>query len=241
MGFPQRENTRSADAGVRRCMIPRAPERRAGDLIKSSREYAEFKNKLEARNAPEPKTVYTDDLSRLIVFFILFVLFIIGFVITEYGKNPKRMLSGAIERTIHSRYTASIEGRTTVGDSLIADYRSRETYDPKSGVSEFFSGGTAKPPRTSLELLGSVLATTSVREIKRQDMFGRPTQHFTGTVPKNPKSDTGGAGASFEAWVDFRDHTIVRLSVTTVRRNVTVSARGDSLSAATYLTIRFTR
>jgi hypothetical protein len=209
--------------------------------VNIKRGYAEYKNRKAADSAGQKTAPYTDDLARLILFFIIFCAFGIGYVIHSHENNPRHLLRESVERTIRSRYIASIEGKTSIGDSVIALYRIREEYRPGTGVAELFSAGDAHLPFTSLDLLNRARSTVRAKEMRREDMYGHPTRHFYGIFTKGPDGGSEKGGVYFEFWMDFKDLTAVRLTITTVNRNVTMNAAGDSLSKETYLNIRYTR
>ena len=206
-----------------------------------SGEFADYKSRKAAESAHQQTRGYGDDLSRLILLFLIFCALVVGYFINSRANDPHRLLRESVELTIRSRYIASIEGKTSIGDSVIAVYRSREAYRPGIGVSELFSAGDGTPPFTSLDLLGCVRSAVRAKELKREDMYGHPTRHFYGEYTNRPGGNSEGNGGYFEFWMDFKNHSAVRLTVTTVRRNVTMNAAGDSLSRVIYLNIRYTR
>jgi hypothetical protein len=183
---------------------------------------------------------HTEDWSRPALFLFLFCAFVIGLFLNSRATDPLRRVRASIVLTLSKPYSASIEGKTIIGDSTIAVFRTRETYKPGAGISETFSAGEHNPPFTSLQLLERVRTAGNIKETRRQDMYGRPSRHFTGSLSPTEGEGTGKKERIyFEYWMDYRDNTAVRLTLSTVIRDVAVSAAGDTLSQATYFNIRY--
>ena len=217
-------------------------DKRREQRVKSSGGYAGYlKMKGDKPDTQRKPGGFVDDFSRIVIFFFLFCAFVVGYFIHSHTAEPRHQLKVSVERMLGGQYKASIEGKTTIGDSTTAVFRIRESYRPEVGVTEIFLSGKDRPPFTSLELLKLIRTAVRVKEMKHEDMYGHPTRHFYGMFTSGQQGGRNREGVYFEYWADFRNSDAVRLTLTTVLRGVSVSAVGDTLSRSIYFNVRFTR
>jgi hypothetical protein len=180
------------------------------------------------------------DWSRLVVLLIVMMGFVIGFFLNAHFNNPGYLLRNSVKLMLKQQFTASIEGKTSLSDSILASYRYRQIYVPGKGITStlFLEGSNNNAPFDALSFLNLLNNPLKVKGEGRQDMYSHPTRHFYGVLnlPGNKKQSFS---SYFEYWMDMQNQKAVRLSVSIVSRNVAVNAKGDSLSAETYLTFRF--
>ncbi len=207
--------------------------------VPSSSGYAEYRA-MRTDDDPRRKkqAPFVDDLSRFILLLVILAATVAGYFFHSHVNNPANILRSSVKKTLKLPYTASIEGRCAVGDSVLSFYRSREYYTPGKELRVLSAPGEVHP-ENSRALLDRLMKVRKVKELDREDMYGHPTRHFYGELTGGFGSE--GSNGYFEYWVDFKDSKAVRLLLSGVVRNVAVSARGDSLSRETSLNILFRR
>ena len=205
----------------------------------SSGGFAQYRNfRTEDNPQPNKKTLFIDDLSRLVLLVIILLATVAGYFFQTHINNPANLIRSSIKKTLGSPYSASIEGRCAVGDSVIASYRSRELFKPGEGLKTISAPGDIIP-ETTHTLLERFKKVRVVKELDREDMYGHPTRHFYGKIDGGLCGN--GSISYFEYWLDFRDGKAVRLIMSSVVRDVAVKANGDSLSRETSVNILFRR
>jgi hypothetical protein len=191
--------------------------------------------------APQGIGGMSGDWPRLVLLLLVMMGFLIGFILHAHSKNPKNVLRDSVNKITKQPFQTSIEGKNSLGDSTLVTYRYRQAYTPVKGITttSFSAGNSREASFNSLDALKFLLNPTSVKEVERQDMFGHPTRHFYGEFRKSGRNKAIYTSYFFEYWVDMQSFKAVRLSISTVERNVTVDAKGDSIAAETYLNIRY--
>lgn len=187
--------------------------------------------------APGSTQGLENDWSRVLLFAIVGLAALFGLWHASAANKPQHVLRESVSRTVRGPFTASIEGRVTIGDSLVATYRTRESSVPGRGISVQSDAGSARAPYNSRELLDLLRDASRVVELGREDVYGHPARHFSGELPNGATGFTGGCRIEF--WADMRNLSAVRLVMLGVHRGAAVDARGDSLPGVTSLTIRY--
>jgi len=189
-------------------------------------------------------TKYQHDLHRLIFLILLMVSFVIGLYVTRTTNQPVRVINRSLKKSLARSFCASLEGTTSVMDSVVSIYRDRQVYTSGKGIVSF-SGSeehTGAVTFSSLSLnahsaLELIRKTTLASEMDRQDMYGHGTRHFSGSL-KISGNDSP-VVCVYEYWIDLRSFLAVRLSLTLVERNAVPQTDDEPLSRVTYLNIRF--
>jgi hypothetical protein len=181
------------------------------------------------------------DWPRLVLLFLVMLGFAIGFILHFHSNNPRNVLRDSVNKTVKKPFQASIEGENSLGDSTLATFRYRQAYTPGKGITatSFTAENRGEAAFNSLDALEFIRDPSSVTEVKRQDMFGHPTRHFYGEFRKPGGNKALNTLYTYEYWVDMQSLKAVRLSISSVVRNVAVDARGDSLASESYLNIRY--
>jgi hypothetical protein len=201
-----------------------------------SRDLSDYRRRQNLEYGSKPRAGGVIDTSRAILFLILGLAAIAGFIYNSHYNNPMNILKLSVSKTIDKPFKASIEGKTVLQDSVIATYRSREGYVP--GQVKPSPAGTSAP-LTAWEALNMVRNALHAYEMDREDMYGRPTRHFYGDTACEKTEPGRPTGFYFEYWTDMRDLKAVRLILTGVCRGAAVDAQGDSISAETSINIGF--
>ena len=204
-----------------------------------SRGYAEFSKTHKQESAMKKPAGGIDDLSRIVLLLILGLAALAGYFFKSHYNKPMNVIKSSISKTISKPYKASIEGKTSLQDSIIDVYRERESYVPEKGPATESSPGSAASPLNTRIALDMVRDATRVFETDREDMYGHPSRHFYGEITLKNSNPGLPSGYYFEYWADMRNLAAVRLMLTGVRRDVAVNAKGDSVSAETMVNIRF--
>ena len=144
---------------------------------------------------------FRDEFSRPLLFLIIIAAFAAGYVLHTRANKPVRVIKASVEKTLKAGYSASIEGNDSIGDSLLAEFRIRESFTPGAGISTVFAPEDSAPPANSLQLIEQLRAVTNAKELKREDMYGHPARHFYGDFPGGI-GKTGVSTSVFEYWVD---------------------------------------
>ena len=167
--------------------------------------------------------------------------FAIGFIVNAYSNSARTILRGSVNKMEKLTFRASIEGKISLRDSTLAQYRYRQVYVPGKGISTVsnLAGGNGEAPLNALNYLESLRKTEQVKEDDRQDMYGHPTRHFYGVVRVAESGKAASSSYYFEYWVDMRDLKPVRLTLSKAERNSAVDSKGDPIATETYLNIRY--
>lgn len=191
--------------------------------------------------APQGIGGMSDDWDRLVFLLLVMAGFVIGFILHAHSNNPNNILRDSVNKMLKQSFQASIEGKNSLGDSTLATFRYRQAYTPGKGITttSFTAGNSREASFNSLDALKFLLDTYIVKEQERQDMFGHPTRHFYGEFRKTGRNKAIYTSYFFEYWVDMQSFKAIRLSISTVERNVSVDAQGDSIASETYLNIRY--
>ncbi len=180
-----------------------------------------------------------EDWSRVILLAILGLAALGGYIYTTHMNKPKTILGVSVSKTLETPFKASMEGKTVLRDSLLAVYRSWESYTPEGGIAAERSPEASPAPFDAREALELVRQAVRAEEMDREDMYGHPTRHFYGEIICGNGAKDRPSGYYFEYWADLRDLKAVRLIMAGACRDVAVDAKGDSISSETSLNIRF--
>lgn len=181
---------------------------------------------------------YFTNVPRLILIGLMVVAAVIGSQINRITDRADNALARSIDKSLSTSFSASLEGTTTIQDSLISTHRLRQQCNNEGVLTT--NGGTADTPylrfnvRSALEALKH---PSNVVEHDMEDMYGHGTRLFSGSFVL-PDDDENTVHA-FKYWADMRDLYPVRLTITTVVRNVLFDEEGDGISQVTYLNIRY--
>lgn len=201
--------------------------------------YADYKRMQSEHASPKNPFRGVDDLSRLILFGILAVIALVGYFYDSHINKPQNVLVKSVEKTLGKSFRMSIEGKTSLQDSTIARYRSRESYYPGRNSKVETMPGAGPAPFGALEIMDLIRNAARSTEMKKEDMYGKPTRHFSGETFRKTPVPGMPAGYYFEYWADMRNLAAVRIMLTGVCRDVAVNARGDSISSETVINVGF--
>ena len=183
-----------------------------------------------------------DDLPRLLMLFLMAVVFFGALLYNSWLNEPIRMVRNTAERAVARSFSASLEGGVSLKNTTISTFRSRQRINPGEPVvfeSDTVVTGEHRPlfdARTALEALISV---TEALEHPPEDMYAHGTRYFSGTL-KLP--GTGPMMSdSFEYWIDLKTRMPVRLVMTREERNGGFDVEGATISRITTMNIRFHR
>ena len=181
---------------------------------------------------------YFSNTPRLILIGLMVIAAILGSQINKFTDRADNALERSVGKALKTSFAASLEGTTTIQDSLISTHRLRQLCDHDGNLKT--NGGTADTPylrfnvRSALEALRN---PTIVVEHDMEDMYGHGTRLFSGSFSL-PDDDENTMHA-FKYWADMRSLYPVRLTITTVERNIMYDDDGDGISRITYLNIRY--
>ena len=178
------------------------------------------------------------DLSRLLLFVFMLLAAIVGGHFNKVSNKPSNVLSRSINKSLKLTFKASLEGSITLKDSTLCTFRSRQIYSPEKGLSVLSNIRSAdQAPLDVLSALESLRNAENITEYNKEDMYGHPTQHFSGTF--NLDGDNDSIAYVFEYWIDMRSLLAVRINIAKVERNVLTDSEGNTFSKETYLNIRY--
>ncbi|MFA6471026.1 MAG: hypothetical protein WCU00_03210 [Candidatus Latescibacterota bacterium] len=195
----------------------------------------------KSSTSSRPKGDLSSDWPRLALLLLVMAGFGIGFIVNVHSNNPKNILRDSVRKMEKQTFRASIEGKTSLRDSTLAQYRYRQLYAPGKGISTIFNPSESKTEVSlnALSLLKSLRNPEKVKEDDRQDMYGHPTRHFYGVTRVAISDNAVSSSCYFEYWIDMRDLRAVRISFSKADRNSAVDSAGNSISTETYLNIRY--
>ena len=185
------------------------------------------------------KGSYFHDLPRLILFVIMLMSAIFGVYYNNYSNQPLNVIGSSLKKTHNKQFKARMESTTTIGDSVISDFKSHQRYIPGRGLvtpngSPLSVGGMKQDSFSAFWILSHI---TFIRELNKQDMYGNPTRHYTGSYRLPDDGDS--TVHAFEYWINMRSLLPVRLITTTVERNVAVDRENEPISRITYTNIGY--
>ncbi len=204
-----------------------------------SREYADYLKTHSGDSVSEKKDGGIEDWSRPVLLALLGLAALMGYFVNTHINKPERVVNSSVSKTLNKNFTASVEGKTALRDSLIAVYRSWETSHPNRELSMKLSPESDPAPMNSREALELIRTASRIAELDREDMYGHPTRHFYGELECGSGGSNQPDSYYFEYWADMRNLAAVRLVMTGVRRDIAVNAKGDSVSSETLLNIRY--
>jgi len=196
-----------------------------------------FKHKSSASS--RPKGSLGSDWPRLALLLLVMTGFGVGFIVNIHSNNPKNILRDSIRKMEKQKFHASIEGKISLSDSILAQYRYRQLFVPGKGISTIFNSSEGEISLNALSLLKSLYNAERVKEDDRQDMYGHPTRHFYGVTRVSATEQAASSSFYFEYWLDMRTMNSVRLSFSKADRNSAVDSVGNPISTETYLNIRY--
>ncbi|MCE5250829.1 hypothetical protein LLG96_11475 [bacterium] len=197
----------------------------------------------ESRRSKKSKG-YQDDLPRLILLLLMLLAAVIGGYYNKISDQPIKIVNRSLKKSLGQPFRASLEGETTISDSIINTYRDHQSYTPGKG--------TASPARTggyysaitvpafffdAAGILEELRNSLKVSEGDREDMYGHGTRHFSGSL--KPAGAPDSVICVYEYWIDIRSRLAVRLSVTVVERNAVPRVDDEPMSRVTYINIRY--
>ncbi len=182
---------------------------------------------------------HTQDLPRNILYVIMIMSAIIGFLYNNYSNKPLNVIGSSLKKTHNKQFKARMESTTTIGDSVISDFRSQQRYVPGRGLvtpdgSPLSVGGMKQDSFSAFRILSHIIF---IRELNKQDMYSNPTRHYTGSYRLPDDGDS--TVHAFEYWINMRNHLPVRLIMTTVERNVAADRENELISRVTYTNIGY--
>ena len=187
---------------------------------------------------------YLSDTPRLILLVLMLLAAIIGGYINSALDRPENLVGASLKKSLDHSFKASLEGTTTLQNSVLSIHRTRQQYSPGKGItstSRSANGNsiTASPgvDFNALNCLEALRHATNITELYKEDMYGHATRHFTRTFTL--PSDSDKYVHAYEYWIDMTSLRAVRLVITTVERNVGVDDKGGSVSKITYINIRY--
>ena len=182
---------------------------------------------------------YFQDIPRLILLVLMLLAAICGGYYNQYSDQPLKVIGRSLKKTENKQFRASVEGAVTIGDSFIDDFKSRQRYLPGRGLvapsgSPLSGEGLEHDSSAALRILGHI---TFIREHDKQDMYGNPTRHYSGSYKLPDDGDS--TVHVFEYWINMRSLLPVRLVTTTVVRNAAVDEENEPISRITYTNIGY--
>ena len=187
---------------------------------------------------------YLSDTPRLILLVLMLLAAIVGVYINSALERPEKLVSSSLKRSLDHSFKASLEGMTTLQDSVLSIHRTRQQYSPGKGITSTSrsangNGMTASPgvDFDAVNCLEALRHATLITEQYKEDMYGHATRHFTGTFKLPADNDT--FVHAYEYWIEMTSLHAVRLVITTVERNAGVDDKGESVSKITHTNIRY--
>lgn len=186
--------------------------------------------------------VYTDapkknNLARLVFLFILLISFLFGLHINKKLNQPERVVERSFNNSLNKPFHSSLEGYISLKDSTEKSFRTHEIFNPEKGVATTKAiNDTELPTINSHDALILLDNITNVAELKKEDMYGSGTRHFTGEF-KSPGNVN--SSSMFELWIDMANYLPVRLTIIKIQRNASYNSAGSPVSRITYLNIRY--
>ena len=178
------------------------------------------------------------DLTRLFLLVFMLLAAIVGGHFNRVSNKPSNLLSRSIDKSLKQTFNASMEGSITLKDSTLSTFRSRQIYSPEKGISvSSIIRSTDNAPLDALSAIESLRNAENITEYNKEDMYGHPTRHFSGTF--NSTADDSLTAYVFEYWIDMRSLLAVRMNIAKVERNVLTDSEGNTFSKETYLNIRY--
>ena len=178
------------------------------------------------------------DLSRLLLFVFMLLAAIVGLHFNKVSNKPSNVLSRSINKSLKQTCKASLEGSITLKDSTLNTFRSRQIYSPEKGLSVSSNIRSANHALLdAVNAIESLRSAENITEYDKEDMYGHPTRHFSGTF--NYDGDRDLTAYVFEYWIDMRSLLAVRINIAKVERNVITDSDGNTFSKETYLNIRY--
>ena len=92
-------------------------------------------------------------------------------------------------------------------------------------------------PYDPVQALDLILKSGNPVEYNPEDMYARPTRHFSGSFRESPGDSL--RVYVFNCWVDMKTRVMVRLELSGVQRNAGADEAGEPVSRETYLNIRY--
>ena len=181
--------------------------------------------------------VQKSQLGRTLFLGILMFSFVLGLYINSKINVPSKTIDRVIKKSQSKFFMASLEGYVSMKDSLEKKFRTRETYIPEKGITVSKAYVTAdSSPVNALDALKNLSSIKNVRELKKEDMYGAATRHFTGDIQN--VSD-GKTSSIFELWINMYTIMPVRLSIIEIERNAAQDSIGEPVSRITSYNIRY--
>ena len=181
---------------------------------------------------------YESDISRLVLLLVMLIAAIIGGYINSVSDQPVRVVKRSIDKSLKRSFMASLEGETSLKDSILSVYRIRQQYHPNHGISMISNARSSQPaPFNALMVFELISRCNNIIEHDKEDMYGYGTRHFSGSF-KLPEDDASVANI-FEYWIDMRSRLPVRVNIVKIERNVSTDSEGNSVSKEMYITIRY--
>ena len=181
---------------------------------------------------------YESDISRLVLLIVMLIAAIIGGNINSVSNQPLKVVKRSIDKSLKRSFMASLEGETSLKDSVLSVYRSRQQYYPDHGISMISNDRSSNPaPLDALMAFELISRCNNIIEHNKEDMYGHGTRHFSGSF-KLQEDDTSAVNI-FEYWIDMLNHLPVRVNIVKIERNVSTDSEGNSVSKEMYITIRY--
>ncbi len=178
------------------------------------------------------------DLSILSLLVFMILAAVAGGHFYSVSNKPSNVLSRSINKSLKQTFKASIEGSITLKDSTLSTFRSRQVYSPEKGLSVlFYTRSAEQSPFDAVSAVESLRNAENITEYEKEDMYGYPARHFSGTF--NLEGDNDSTAHVFEYWVNMRSLLSVRINIAKVERNILTDSKGDTFSKETYLNIRY--
>jgi hypothetical protein len=186
--------------------------------------------------------VYTDtpqknNLTRAFFLVILLLSFLFGLYINNKFNQPINIVERSLKNSLNKPFHSSLEGYISLKDSTEKSFRTREVFNPEKGITVLRANKTSDiSPLNSREAINLLEKITNVNELKKEDMYGAGTRHFTGEFKS--LSD-GNSSSMFELWIDMANYLPVRLILIKIQRNASKDSTGSPVSRITNLNIRY--
>ena len=191
-------------------------------------------------------TGYLSDVPRLILLILMLLGAIIGGYYNSVSDRPEKVIKRSLNKSLGKSFKASLEGSTTLKNSVLSLHRTRQQYTPGKGItsssrpadndSDSSSHGVIPDAFSGLAALHH---TTFITEHNKEDMYGHATRHYSGSFKRPADGDGDAFVYAYEYWIDMTSLLAVRLMLTTVERNADVDDKGEPVSKVTYINIRF--